>query len=201
MTLDDGLNQVLPYVEGCPDALALLHMRNAAIEFCERTLVWQATLSPIVTVLNQRSYLFAPALPAGATVAKVLNVRRDGQNMDLMTEVASDANPAGVDAAGTNALRSALVLGLAPAAGRQLVVRAALKPSRAAIDIDDGLFEQYIEAIAQGAIARLQALPSKPWTADPGLALGKFEKAMAEATSTVLRAGARITLPASPSYF
>lgn len=201
MTLDDGLNQVLPYVEGCPDMLALLHLRNAAIEFCERTLVWQATLSPIVTVLNQRTYPFAPALPAGATVAKLLSVKRDTQPMELMTEATTDASTTGVDAAGTNALRSALVLGLPPTAGRQLLVRAALKPSRTATDIDDGLFEQYIEAIAHGAIGRLQSLPNKEWTADPSLALGKFEQAVANATATVLRAGSRLTVPAQPSYF
>lgn len=200
-TFDTGLNQVLPYVEGCPDMLALLHLRNAAIEFCERSLVWQATLTPIVTVLNQRTYNFAPALPADSVVAKLLSVRRGGVPMTLASEVAGDSPQAPLDTVGTTALRSQLVLGMAPQAGQQLVARVALKPSQAAVDFDDGLFEQYIEAIAQGAIARLQAIPSKAWTADPTTARSNFERAINSATATVAKSATRMTLPTTPSYF
>lgn len=38
---------VLPYVPGVPDATAVHHIRNAAIDFCRRTLAWQMEIDPI----------------------------------------------------------------------------------------------------------------------------------------------------------
>jgi hypothetical protein len=38
---------VLPYVRSCPNTVALHYIRQSAIEFCRRTLVWRKTLAAV----------------------------------------------------------------------------------------------------------------------------------------------------------
>lgn len=45
MKLTALLPNVLPFVKNCPRPVAAAMLRKAAIEFCEKTLVWSATLS------------------------------------------------------------------------------------------------------------------------------------------------------------
>ena len=42
---------VLPHVRSCPNPVAQHHIRQAAIEFCRRTLIWRKTLAPVSSVL------------------------------------------------------------------------------------------------------------------------------------------------------
>lgn len=55
-------------------------------------------------------------------------------------------------------------LALAPSAGGNLRILAALKPSRASTTFPTWIYERYIETIAHGAKARLLMVPKKPYT-------------------------------------
>lgn len=53
---------------------------------------------------------------------------------------------------------------LAPSAGGNLRIQAALKPTRISTTFPDWIFERYIETIAHGAKGRLMTIPKKPYS-------------------------------------
>lgn len=169
MTWDDFAPYVLPYAPGCPDAVMEHHVRQAAIEFCRSTFVWQANLAPITG--DGASTVFALTMPTGALACKLLRVvinvaGYQPQSIDVVTpEIGAerirddDLRPC----AFTGDL-SGLVVWPAQPATASIVPTVALRPSQAAAVFPDVVFNQYVNDIAAGALAGLLSVPKQDWT-------------------------------------
>lgn len=59
---------VLQYVSNCPNILAQFHIRQAAIEFCKRTLVWRKVLPIVLSQQNGLTFTAALVAALGGTL-------------------------------------------------------------------------------------------------------------------------------------
>lgn len=158
---------VLPYVNGCPDAAAEFHLRQAAIEFFQRTLAWREHLPSVQTVAGQDAYTM-PA-PVDSTIVKLLSYTFDGQGGTL---VDSDMGNAMVLAqsgtqVGWTLDRATFTVNPKPSEdGKAIRLHVALKSSQNAGTLPGVMSEQYANYIAHGALASLYGMPGQPWS-DP----------------------------------
>lgn len=173
---DDFLRDVLPSVPGCPKPVARRAVLDAAIEFCRLSRCWRRRGTPTAVVSG--APLYALDAKDGEEVAGVTRVLLDGRILEATSEMEMDAaHPAWTEEAGTPRgylLEDARTMRLFPcpddrAAGMLLTVDVALKPSRAAGECPDFLFEDHVKTVAHGALGQLLATPGKPWS-NPGLA-------------------------------
>jgi hypothetical protein len=134
-------------VPGCPDTLIENNIRSAAIEFCEKTGVYQAELDPVTTVANIYEYDLEP--PSGTVVHKVMWVDNAGtpqyfvknsQSLFWLVPVPQATSPSST------------------------VLRVQLKPTHTSTACDDDVMTDYREAIINGALTRLLRMPSREWT-------------------------------------
>lgn len=166
--LDVFLSRLLPQVPACPEPLALEHLKDACIEFCEKSLAIRQDLDFFYSVANLGQYDLDP--PSNQhMIATVLSVRYDGKELSgIFVEDAQElpeaaGNPAGFFTSRTN---NEFVLHLhpTPEAREQVLVNVALRPIRSATEVDDDLYNLYADAIIDGAIARLAKIPNQPFT-------------------------------------
>ncbi len=202
-------DEVLPEVPNCPQAVAGNAIRNAAIEFCERSFVYQLTHAAIAAVQDQGEYTFSPG--AGLKVVRPEIVWYDKVPLTAKTRDDLDRLYAyWPDETGTpiyyvmEALEK-LILVPKPAAALAdaIRVKVAVRPTRAATDIDDAIHEKYLEQIASGAKARLFAMKKKPWT-DNQLAVyhkQQFDDAIAKARLAAARGHTRARMRTKPQFF
>lgn len=184
------LPEVLPYVPECPEIVAVNAIRNAVIEFCDKSLWLVYEHDPITIYANNGVYELdlpnetisarildgwvnnLPVVPRGEDEIKRLypfNWREiEGRPMSVTqldpTEVIFVPRPTDSDVYTA-----------------QLLV--ALKPTRSSLNCDDSLFERWAEKIGFGARARLHELPGQTFS-DPNLALryrALFNQAIGEA--------------------
>lgn len=175
-SLDLFLPYVQPYVMGCPDSAARQAIVDSAIEFCERTQIIQQTLDPMSTEAGIGEYELD--LPTRQELVQVKRAWFKGSEMDPVAVEAvrnalawRDVIP-GVQAESGSprefytADRGAIGLYPRPTTTEAdtLTVRAALKPSRSVTQLDDSLYEDWVEVIAAGALKRLHATRGQPYT-------------------------------------
>lgn len=193
--LSSFLPLVAPRAPGAPDPAVERAVRQAAIEFCSRTLVLERTLAAIQTVADQQDYT---ASYSGEVVHRLLAVRLDDAELALLSQAQTDAMPVVPDGGTPEAalLVGPTTLRLYPAPtvdDMDIVARCAMRPSQAATTLDDGLYERYAECIANGALARLLQ-DAKSAYYDPagaGAARAAFEGAVASAKSAAFFGHAR----------
>lgn len=170
------MTRILPHVVGCPDVTAKEALLDTAIEFCEKTLIIRQTLDPLDTESDVLEYeLFAPT---NQEIVYPIQVWFKGQLLqpvaaDLIknvqayaTETISDFVPI-KGAPAQYFWLSAGVLGLFPIPNKSelgaITVRAALKPTRTATQLDDVLFNSWADALVAGTLARLHMMKDQPW--------------------------------------
>lgn len=161
-TFDTWLNRVLPYVPGCPEDTALLHIIDAAKEFCRRTLVYNYQHAEVLTVAGQSNYLLT--LPAGLRLTKVMGCQIDnatvyavqGGSLGRSLQRNNSGNVCRLEEPRT------IVLNPAPTqTGLPIVVDIAVMPTDADTAVWPDSLEDHIEYIAAGAIGSLCAMPEK----------------------------------------
>lgn len=92
----DLLPKVLPSVPGCPQPLAVQHIRDAAIRACERTLAWRYVQPKFQLLPGVFDYEYQK--PADTEVHAVFRVLVNGSPLDVLTlEQALDKYPAWAD--------------------------------------------------------------------------------------------------------
>lgn len=162
----DFYDLMAPDVPGCPFAAVDTTLRQAAIAFCENSLVWTYEHPPVSMLAGTASYGFVP--PAGAVVHAIIQAEIDGREIDSLTaeadiQAANCRNQMGTP---EYVLGGATLLTLVPIPGAAgtLMMTVALKPSPDANGIEDSIFNEYREAIIHGALARLTLSPKKPYT-------------------------------------
>jgi hypothetical protein len=166
------LPEVIPMVPGCPDTLIENNIRSAAIEFCEKTGVYQAELDPLTTVANIYEYDLEP--PSGTVVHKVMWVVHEGVDLEpISTNLLEQRLPKwrNRDNAGTPQYfvkNSQSLFWLVPVpqatSPSSTVLRVQLKPTHTSTACDDDVMTDYREAIINGALTRLLRMPSREWT-------------------------------------
>jgi hypothetical protein len=167
---------VLPEVPGCPPEVAEREIRNTVIEFCEKSLIHQVTLDPITLRANLSDY-FLDA-PGGSRVHKIMKAFFRGQPIPPIApdEIANPETynpriggyiaPKSQPTAYTQIDFQTVSFIPIPdqAYPNAVTMRVALSPLRDSEEFEDFLFEQWGEAIACGAKARIMVKPGKPYT-------------------------------------
>lgn len=169
MIWSDFYSWVLPSVPGCPNPTLDLHIRQAAIEFCRRTLCWVRTLDPVEA--NGMDIRFDLDLPSQTQAMKLMAVAVNGLEyllVDTQRGLQLVRQGSGADFSFT---QDKLTLDVHPlrARGDSIEVDMALAPSFYASGIETDVASPYLQEIAQGALATLQMMAGVAWS-DPGLA-------------------------------
>lgn len=191
----DYLPSILVDVPGCPDVAVERDVRNAAIDFCRRSLAWRKQLAPIAVVALTNTYALVGSI-AGSRVIKVHDAILTSANGDVTSLLSK--TPQALDAADprwrtaqsnvntgwfTQDEPDSIILAGMPQYDGTLTVLAAFAPTLVSTGFDGWIGEQYFEAIIHGAKARILAAPQKPWS-NPQLAIwheAKFDLAISEA--------------------
>lgn len=165
----DFLPDVLPYVVGVPEPVAVEAVRNACIEFCQRSNYYRYEVDEITPTVGEGRYDLS--LPTDTQINQVLEVWYDGQRLLAQSDkqLSSMYSTDWREVEGTPGFYTMLdqhELVLVPKPDTQIVdalkVIVALKPSRDSIRVFDDLWEHHYETIACGAKARLTAMPGLP---------------------------------------
>lgn len=166
--------EVLPFVTGCPEPVAINAIRNACIEFCRGSQVWQYDHDPISAIANHSEYPFF--LPDDSWLSAVLTAKYDGNGLTASTlEELDDWSPSWRTLTGTPS-RYYLIrtddiyirLVHMPDETKTNVLNCllALEPTLASTDVEDIIYYDYRRQIGLGALAYLMEMPGKPWTND-----------------------------------
>ncbi len=181
---------VLHDVTGAPVALVERDIRFTAIEYCDYTLAWRVSLADVAIVADTDEYTFAP--PANSRVATVFYAAQDGIKIVPTTErVLDDTQASWRTQTSQQAAwyylpdRETIRLALTPELADTLTLRVALKPTQDTKTLPDFLFNDHLEAIRAGTLARMLLQPGKDWS-DPQL--GTHYRALYEAAKRKERA-------------
>jgi hypothetical protein len=174
------LSRVLPEVTGCPEIIAIQAIRDAAIDFCERSHAYQQDLDPITTRKAAGEYDLEP--PTGYVVARIMNAWFGPNKLvpaapDMIRVPDAYRATPGQSSPKFYFQKTAKTFSVLPVPDVQtnsaLTIRAALKPTRSSDSIDDEIFEEYAEIIAHGAKYRLMLMPAKPFSNESAAAIEK----------------------------
>ncbi|MEI6601774.1 MAG: hypothetical protein WCN21_14925 [Comamonadaceae bacterium] len=169
MIWSDFYSWVLSSVPGCPNPTLDLHIRQAAIDFCRRTLCWVRTLDPVEA--NGMDIRFDLDLPSQTQAVKLMAVAVNGLQyllVDTQRGLQLVRQGSGADFSFT---QDKLTLDVHPLRqrGDSIEVDMALAPSFNASGIETDVASPHTQEIAQGALATLQMMVGVAWS-DPGLA-------------------------------
>lgn len=163
------LSEVLPFVQGCPDPIAINAVRNSAIEFCASTMYWQETQD--VVTLQASDFPYDMPAPTGARVIQPLSVIVNGvpidpKTIDLLDGTSPNWRTAVAGTPGNYFQPNPDQLTLVPEVQDtvDLILRVAYCPLRNSTTIEGWVYQNYLEGIAAGALARLMAIPSQSWS-------------------------------------
>jgi hypothetical protein len=170
------LDGVMPYVPGCPVAMAEHAIRETVIDMCERSLLLQRDHDAIDVIAGVVDYDFDP--PTNYRVFKIMKAWfRDIELTpvapdDVMDVSLYNQTIPGVQIAKDNPRmilqkddETFSVLPVPKETARGAInMRVALKPSRSSTEIEDFIFEDYAETVYAGARFRLMTVPAKPYT-------------------------------------
>jgi hypothetical protein len=209
------LPEVSPHCEGAPETQVVNAIRNAAIEFCEKSWVYIYDLEPFPIAANVQDYEIAASdLPATTVIAQILYgyyngipvppVTRDmvmsefprwrtqtGQAPThfLANDAAASVSLIPIPNGNYNGGTSGTVL------PNGMTFTVALKPTRASTGVPSWIYERYLEDIAKGALFRLYAMPKKFWTNANLAAVNKtlFNDAISKARNDAAKSFTRAT--------
>ncbi|MEY5145611.1 MAG: hypothetical protein RL745_980 [Actinomycetota bacterium] len=176
-TYDNFFSWVLPEVAGCPEITAIQAIRDTVIDFCEKTMIHQADHDPVSVTAKIPDYdLETPV--TGTRIVKVMKAWHKGEelipsapdqvrdptvyNQRIGGVVPSYSTPKFFIQKDPNSI--SLLPIPAESVSSALTMRVALAPLRSSTGCDDQLFEQWVEQIASGAVAKLQLSSGKPYS-------------------------------------
>ena len=203
---------LLPGLKGLtPGTNALLALREAAIELCERSRIWRYTPTAIDSVASQSTYPLTP--PSGSEVSDVLWASYNSQVPNLSPASHADLDvlfPEGWRAeegdvqyfyvTNDQELRLVKIPSEGVTGGIELEI--ALIPAFDATTLPDFLFANWRNEIAMGARAKLQMQKAKPWSDSAGArdAMRDFNAAIGEATYTADRSNTTAPIRTRAQY-
>lgn len=168
------LVDVLPECPGLLADMATHHIRDACIDFCERTWAWRANITGNL-VAGTATYALSPPASSQITgVLRALAAPEVGATQQRLRKVGEDAVNAAYPASGpvqafTMADRDTALFYPTPDDTYGYTVRVALRPTAGATQlVEDSIYAEYRYTIAQGALARLKRMAGKPWSDSAG---------------------------------
>lgn len=167
---------VLQYVPGASDFMAEDAIKQACIEFCEKTFVWQYTIPAIDIVANKSNYVLAtPAETKSVGPIQVyydtnLLIPKGPDELADIYRMGDWQQVIGHPQYVTRMIKPEVILVPQPNedSPATLHIKTAIAPTRDSCEIDSEIFEQYAEAIAWGARARLLAQPRQDYSDKAG---------------------------------
>lgn len=176
--LDEFLPSIRIYAPGVADPTAYFAIRQAAIEFCERTRFWRYDDEFTVSADDCEGLL----APQDAVVHEIDQVWFDGQKLRKVTPDKLDDLLPGWRSGGealtgqpgyvTQTLPN--TVSLVPHGSGRVKLSLILKPAQDCEQVPDFLVDQQRETIAWGALARILLIPNQSFTnPDMGAAFGQ----------------------------
>jgi hypothetical protein len=162
---EEFLPQVMPYVPGCPEIVAVSAIRSATIEFCRKSLWLLYEHDPFVTEANQGSY--GLDLPEDTDLVMVFQATYNGLPLAFVGEVnmAYLNDNAGLPKCVTQIDPTSVQLVPIPQAdGDTVKLLVAITPTESSVTCDDALLGRWAERIGYGARARLHAIPGQTFS-------------------------------------
>lgn len=202
--------EVLPAVPGCSPLIAENAIRSAVIDLCQKARVWRETLAAINVVQDQAAYVLTPS--AGSRIISSVNVTYNEESIEADTEEDMDyvygdwrLLPTGTPTKYLFMSPETLTLNKKPAAAITggLIVRVTVKPTVDATDCDDLIRDDWLDVVADGAKAKLMAIPGQPWSnlAEARYLKKEFRKGVARARIRMIHGRTDKPLSARPVSF
>lgn len=165
------LFEVVPYAPDVSDPSALFAIRSAAIEFCRRTMVWQARGLRLPVVPGQRVY--AHAIPLDSQRVAMTRAWLEDRPLEIVSEDTLTGSMSfnwrtreGVPMAIVERPDNTFELSHEPDENVTgfITYDLALAPSRDADELGlDDLYDKHLEVIAAGALMRLYRTMGQPY--------------------------------------
>lgn len=189
---------VLPYVIGCPYPTLELQAKLAAIEFCEKTKCWVKPLEPAQAY--GQHLLEVDASYERARIVDIQLVQVDGVEWPILDpEVGIRRAQANDGRAFCFPADGGVMIYPLQAVGTSVVVTASLVPTMAATSLNASL-KSHIDAIANGAIARIMRIPGQPFTGDFSMFEAIFREGIKTESSRLARGNIAVSQRATPSF-
>lgn len=172
------LSEVMPFVADCPKVIVVNAIRNAAIEFCERTLIWQTNLAAMNVAAGTGEYTVAT--PTDTVLVEIMHcwydntllIPKDHDGLTRIFRLSDWRTAPGHPRYFTRT--SSAVMQLVPvpdiSEAGAVKMRVALAPTRTATGADSELYNEYLMVIAAGAKAYLYGMHGQVFY-DPAMAL------------------------------
>lgn len=169
-TLDSFLPEVRPWAPGVPDQTAYKAIRNAAIQFCERTRLWKWETT--IAVLASEPATRPMPMPAGSAVIDIETAKFD--HIEIVPKVRRDLDDifpgwrTGYLGPGqpkyiTQTEQNTITLVPAQMQDGSLYLCVNLKPSQTANELP-AFLNDYAECIGWGALGRVLTVPGQSYT-------------------------------------
>jgi hypothetical protein len=189
---------VLVHVNGCPTAVIDFELRRAAQTFFSRSFAWQVNQPAIPVLAGTAEISVAPA-DTQTELVRIEKVWYDGvsfgrpatvQELDRNSQ-ADWTQHTGLPRRYFSARPGVISLYPVPSVNSTtgLRLRLSVRPSEAAVGLDDAMAVAYRHAFIAGAKARLMMYPGKPWInlQQAGIENAAFESAIGVAQMQAAR--------------
>lgn len=160
--------RLLPSVVGCPEPLAEQALLDAAIEFCERSHAMVIDLDPVPVSAGTSEYELE--LPSQTRLGIVWSMWLDGRLLTPvpLVQASRSTTPGYPTAYAATYVDEAVVVRLMPgpdlATTGDLVGRVSVVPTRSATTVLSALYNEFCDAVVDGAAARLKQTPGQVFT-------------------------------------
>ena len=166
----DLLSEVQPKAKTAPVATLVRAIRDAAIEFCERTEVWR--YRPAGVQIDAGVPEVTLTLPEGTVMAKILRASLDGRPLTLTSEeLLEQKHPQWRQRPSKPSACfrvSGTVIAIAPMPiatySNSLDLTVALKPIRTATSMDADILDDYYRGIVEGALSYVLSEEGESWS-------------------------------------
>lgn len=191
------LPEILPHLPACADIVAVNAVRNACIDFCTGSLVWNETQD--AEAVTAASFPYDLSAPADARVCAVMSLRMNGKPLhpvflDALEGVYQwDTHTSSSPDYYCQTSPDQLIVYPRLDASVDMVLRCAYAPTRTATGVETYVYAEYLEEIAAGALGKLMKLPGQPWS-NPELGAyhsSMFEQAISDAAIRVNKSFSR----------
>jgi len=170
----DMVNRLSPSAPGAPQPVLVTHIRDAAIEACERTLAWRYELPGVALASGTASYAYGA--PADTEVHAIITSAINGVNAPSITlEATHRLYPKYPDNSASELSAPRYIVHIdpdtfyaAPIPDGVLTYTAdmfvALKPLRTATGMDQATMDDLENVIIHGALQQLLVMPERTWS-------------------------------------
>lgn len=203
------IDDVLPSLSADPSYPVVEYaIKRVCIEFCAGAWIWQFIQDPIDVEAGESYYDLEPEI--GSDITAVMDVSHNNVHLTaksiswLDTQLPGWRTQPAVPKYYTQVDTDQIILAAVPDSNISggLTMTLALQPSQSSQGIPKWIFNQFMYALAEGAMARLMLMPNKPWTdlATGAMHASNFSGSIANARASTLAALGRAAHRVTPQH-